>query len=145
MPCITDRSHTTSRDSRLGFTLIELLVVISIIALLIAILLPALGAARESARTSQSLSNTRQISIAAFTYQTDNKSFYLPYKGVNDSPTYRGLAPTEFRWAGKLVEDQYMPGIEAFVCPALDTTRNLHLQADPNNEADNLWFACIMA
>jgi prepilin-type N-terminal cleavage/methylation domain-containing protein/prepilin-type processing-associated H-X9-DG protein len=123
-----------------GFTLIELLVVISIIALLIAILLPALGAARDSARTSQSLSNIRQIAIAAFTYQTDSKSFYLPYRGANDGAPYLGTPPTEFRWAGKLVKDQYMPGIEAFVCPSLETTRNLHLQADPDNEADNLWF-----
>ena len=137
-PELTPRQ--ADRNRGLGFTLIELLVVISIIALLIAILLPALGAARESARTSQSLSNTRQIAIASFTYQTDSKSFYLPYKGVNNSASYLGLPPSEFRWAGKLVKDGYMPGIEAFVCPALETTRNLHLQADPSNEADNLWF-----
>lgn len=49
-----------SRD-RCAFTLIELLVVVSIIGLLIAIMLPALGAARDAVRTSQCLSNQRQM------------------------------------------------------------------------------------
>ncbi|MCX5662146.1 MAG: prepilin-type N-terminal cleavage/methylation domain-containing protein [Planctomycetota bacterium] len=54
-----------------GFTLIELLVVISIIALLIGILLPALSKAREAARTTLSLSNSRQIALGMFLYATD--------------------------------------------------------------------------
>ena len=56
-----------------AFTLIELLVVISIIALLIGILLPALGAARETARTSACLSNTRQLAIGLQSYLVDSK------------------------------------------------------------------------
>ena len=65
---------------RRAFTLIELLVVISIIALLIAILLPALGAARESARTSQCLSNNRQVATASFAHAADLKD-QLPIAG----------------------------------------------------------------
>jgi len=47
-----------------GFTLIELLVVIAIIAILAAILFPVFAQARESARKTKCLSNTRQIGLA---------------------------------------------------------------------------------
>src|SRR5690606_10601711 len=56
-----------------GFTLIELLVVIAIIALLIGILLPALGRARNNSRLAVSMSNLRQIMVAAATYRFDKK------------------------------------------------------------------------
>ena len=59
-----------------AFTLIELLVVISIIALLIGILLPALGSARSTARSIASLSNLRQIGIAAVAYTAERKDYY---------------------------------------------------------------------
>jgi len=68
----------SSLPHRPAFTLIELLVVISIIALLIGILLPALGAARETARQSQCLSNSRQIGISFQNYAADNQDFFMP-------------------------------------------------------------------
>ena len=65
-------------DRRRGaFTLIELLVVIAIIALLVALLLPSLKNARNAAKLVKSLSNLRQINIAAATYREDNKG-YMP-------------------------------------------------------------------
>ncbi|MBQ0105060.1 MAG: DUF1559 domain-containing protein [Armatimonadetes bacterium] len=54
-----------------GFTLIELLVVIAIIAILAAILFPVFAPAREKARQSSCLSNTKQIGTALQLYVDD--------------------------------------------------------------------------
>src|SRR5581483_10740720 len=57
---------------RCGFTLIELLVVIAIIAILAAILFPVFAQAREAARKTACLSNTKQIAAAVAMYLQDN-------------------------------------------------------------------------
>ena len=77
------RTHTQH-----GFTLIELLVVISIIALLIALLLPALSNARDAARSTMCLSNTRQQAFAFQAIATDNAN-RPPYGYVQGSPDYQ--------------------------------------------------------
>ena len=61
-----------------GFTLIELLVVIAIIAILAAILFPVFAQARESARKTQCLSNTRQIGMAVMQYVQDYDETFFP-------------------------------------------------------------------
>ena len=48
---------------RKAFTLIELLVVIAIIAILAAILFPVFAQAKEAAKKSQTLNNTKQLAI----------------------------------------------------------------------------------
>lgn len=91
---------------RQGFTLIELLVVVSIIALLISILLPTLSSARRAAHMSQSLSNLRQINIAANTYRADHEN-HLPnqmvYQGNRNMPCSWGFggAFASDHWAGE--------------------------------------------
>lgn len=66
-----------------GFTLIELLVVIAIIAILAAILFPVFAQARESARKTQCLSNTKQIGTAVMMYvqDYDETLFVQPWPG----------------------------------------------------------------
>lgn len=61
----------TRRHMQAAFTLIELLTVIAIIAVLAAILFPVFNQAREAARSTACLSNTRQIGQAALLYMQD--------------------------------------------------------------------------
>ncbi len=102
-----------------GFTLIELLVVISIIALLVGILLPALGSARKSAQRIKCLSNARQVGIAVTAYATDNDDFYINYKNEFVQAPHGLRAPSKWYWTSKLVMDEYLPGMESYVCPSM--------------------------
>lgn len=59
-----------------AFTLIELLVVIAIIAILAAILFPVFAQAKEAAKKTQDLSNTKQQALGVHMYATDNDDNY---------------------------------------------------------------------
>jgi len=125
-----------------GFTLIELLVVISIIALLISLLLPALSAARETARTSQCLSNVRQAGIATGIYHVDYEG-YFPHSEWNPAPgAFSNFSITlSAALKGESALNQFGgpegdAGLkqinEAFVCPSsTEQAGDLHYGAHP--------------
>jgi prepilin-type N-terminal cleavage/methylation domain-containing protein len=92
---------------RRGFTLIELLVVIAIIAILAAILFPVFAQAREKARTTNCISNLRQIGVANNLYLQDYDE-HFPFAG-RDWP----LASMVDAWNGL---GPYIKNREMFVC-----------------------------
>lgn len=102
-----NRNRRVQRGLPLGFTLIELLVVIAIIAILAAILFPVFAQARESARRSACLSNTKQIGTAMIMYVQD----------------YDELTPSVFAFTNGTRVDAFMElqpyikNLQVFYCP----------------------------
>ena len=101
-----------------GFTLIELLVVVAIIALLISILLPSLGQARNVAKATVCMSNSRQLGLLFSTYSVEHQGYYPPFKvGPRDRD---GNKVGNQDWAAILVSLGYTSASEAeYNCPAL--------------------------
>jgi len=70
-------------SQRRAFTLIELLVVIAIIAILAAILFPVFAQAKEAAKKTACLSQSKQNNLAMIGYSTDYEDFTPPVNGCD--------------------------------------------------------------
>jgi prepilin-type N-terminal cleavage/methylation domain-containing protein/prepilin-type processing-associated H-X9-DG protein len=106
---------------RKGFTLIELLVVIAIIAILAAILFPVFARAREKARQSNCLSNTKQLALATLMYVQDYDEM-IPY----DDLDYNGSGAEDAgdgTWRGMI--RPYCKNSQLFMCPSKKLTSNV--------------------
>ena len=115
-------SFSTRRSERNAFTLIELLVVIAIIAILAAILFPVFAQAREKARQTSCLSNTKQIGLAFMMYVQDYDEKYINQPWPGGCPeassgywTSTPGQPTE-HWANVIMP--YVKNGGIFDCPS---------------------------
>jgi prepilin-type N-terminal cleavage/methylation domain-containing protein/prepilin-type processing-associated H-X9-DG protein len=91
-----------------AFTLIELLVVIAIIAILAAILFPVFAQAKEAAKRTSCLSNTKQDGLALYMYTND-------YDDMVPTP-YEILSPVSLVDSWQLVSP-YIKSQNLWYCP----------------------------
>jgi prepilin-type N-terminal cleavage/methylation domain-containing protein len=109
---------------RNGFTLIELLVVIAIIAILAAILFPVFAQAREKARMTGCLSNTKQIGLAHNMYIQDYDETFVwnPWPGgPGGAPWCGNPDQPNLIWTGALMP--YVKNKGLFQCPSIGAGR----------------------
>lgn len=104
-----------SHQKRTTFTLIELLVVIAIIAILAGMLLPALNKARQSAFSSQCVSNLKQVAVTVQLY-IDNYQEWIHPNIINKPTTgYKGTSNYFFV---VLLNYGFVKNPNIFVCPS---------------------------
>ena len=121
------------KSKRSGFTLIELLVVIAIIAILAAILFPVFAKAREKARQTSCLSQTKQIGLGLMQYNQDYDEKYPFGSQVTAAAITAGVTPTTpglgQGWAGQIYSD--IKSASIFKCPDDSTTAIVQTAPQP--------------
>lgn len=117
---------------RTAFTLIELLVVMLIIGLLIALLLPAVNAARESARSTQSRNNLKQIGLAFNAFHAA-KTYYPPSWQAGAPPVLGTGYPNFDGWSVHILLLPFLE--EKLIYDEIDFTKNYNYYVQPNAAA----------
>lgn len=113
-----------------AFTLIELLVVIAIIAILAAILFPVFAQAKAAAKKTQSLSNQKQIALAAVMYAGDVDDV-LPETGW-DGPCSSAVPNASGFYD---VGDNWFSGVFSFPLATLPYSKNRDFLKCPQDDA----------
>ena len=108
-------SNRSMSMNRRAFTLIELLVVIAIIAILAAILFPVFAQAREKARATSCLSNTKQMGLGMMMYAQDNEETYPNV--AYDIPNPSGPTPATVRFPWSDAIQPYSKNRAVIQCP----------------------------
>lgn len=105
-----------------AFTLIELLVVIAIIAILAAILFPVFAQAKEAAKKTQCLSNTKQMAIGIYMYTTDYDDTMCQTSWEQDGPGSTNYNPANPNGAYQVhwtfLIQPYIKNWNIFLCPS---------------------------
>jgi prepilin-type N-terminal cleavage/methylation domain-containing protein/prepilin-type processing-associated H-X9-DG protein len=128
-----------------AFTLIELLVVIAIIAILAAILFPVFAQAKEAAKKTACLSNTKQIAIAELLYSNDYDDYVIPGNLSNANEDNANPDPIATQLAGSWVNtlQPYLKNTQLLFCPSfsqsdLETAMD-SAQCDGNGTPGSGW------
>jgi prepilin-type N-terminal cleavage/methylation domain-containing protein/prepilin-type processing-associated H-X9-DG protein len=122
-----------------GFTLIELLVVIAIIAILAAMLLPALSRAKMKAQGIACMNNTKQITLGALMYTTDNGDNLIPNPGWLDCGG--GATQSQMDWGGgpgNINTECLLDPTRSAIAPYLKSTAVLKCPADKYQSPQNV-------
>ena len=123
-----------------AFTLIELLVVIAIIAILAAILFPVFAQAKEAAKKTVCLSNTKQLGLALYMYTADNDDAYPQTSWEKPFGGQTGNANnSQVQWSYLI--QPYTKSLDLFACPSdpKPQTPNLANTVPANNTACLSW------
>ncbi|HWA81820.1 MAG TPA: prepilin-type N-terminal cleavage/methylation domain-containing protein [Fimbriimonadaceae bacterium] len=121
--------------TRHAFTLIELLVVIAIIAILAAILFPVFAQAKEAAKKTACLSNTKQIATSTFMYAGDNDDMLCQtsWESQNTIQSFNSAGTYQIHWTYLL--QPYIKNWDMFRCPS-DANPVLPKHPCPNGVSD---------
>lgn len=131
-------ARTRGRWDPKGFTLIELLVVIAIIAILAAILFPVFAKAREAARKTQCLSNTKQLGTAMAMYRSDFDNQFPMGGWYGDTSTPDSL-DVSCDWQNSIFP--YVKNRQAYWCPSSEDIHNANDERpDWNRTASDYLF-----